>query len=233
MSAPDLLQPVLALIELGGPVVVLIAGLSVIALALLMLKLGQFLQARVGRPGRARAAVLHWSHGRRGDAWRAVNGATSAAEEAVAMAMRFAERPDGDKARIEEDIARVATERFHRLGRGLKALDSIAQIAPLLGLFGTVLGMIEAFQQLQSAGNAVDPSALAGGIWVALLTTATGLAVAMPVSLAVTYLEERLESERVAVETLPMAILLHGVSGPALPLAEEVPTLAPRVAHAH
>ena len=67
--------------------------------------------------------------------------------------------------------------------------------------------VIEAFRNLQAAGNTVDPSLLAGGIWVALLTTAVGLAVAMPVSMALTWFETRLEDERVAIETLTAAVL--------------------------
>ena len=54
---------------------------------------------------------------------------------------------------------------------GLRPLELIATIAPLLGLLGTVMGMISAFQQLQQAGNHADPGTLAGGIWEALLTT--------------------------------------------------------------
>jgi biopolymer transport protein ExbB len=54
----------------------------------------------------------------------------------------------------------------------------------LLGLFGTVLGMVEAFRQLELAGSQVDPAVLSGGIWQALLTTAVGLAVAIPAVLA-------------------------------------------------
>jgi biopolymer transport protein ExbB len=86
---------------------------------------------------------------------------------------------------------------MNRLEGGFRILDVIAQLAPLLGLFGTVLGMIDAFQTLQGAGAAVDPSLLAGGIWVALMTTAVGLAVAMPTSLLLTWLEARVEGERV------------------------------------
>jgi len=67
--------------------------------------------------------------------------------------------------------------------------------------------MIEAFRNLQEAGSVVDPSVLAGGIWVALLTTAAGLAVAMPVSIVLTWLESRIEDERVAVETFAADIL--------------------------
>ena len=101
-----------------------------------------------------------------------------------------AEASDGDR------LASEAEARFARLERGLGTLENIAQLAPLLGLFGTVLGMIEAFQALQSAGSQVDPSILAGGIWVALMTTAAGLAVAMPTSIIHSWLEARMDAER-------------------------------------
>jgi biopolymer transport protein ExbB len=65
----------------------------------------------------------------------------------------------------------------------------------LLGLFGTVLGMIEAFRAMEAAGARVDPSILSGGIWQALLTTAVGLGVAIPVSIAHSWLERRVEVE--------------------------------------
>ena len=92
--------------------------------------------------------------------------------------------------------AEVETQ-FLKLERGFRLLDTVAQLAPLLGLFGTVLGMIEAFQALQDAGSSVDPSLLAGGIWVALLTTA---AVAMPTSIVLSWFESRMTAERVFAE---------------------------------
>lgn len=223
MSFADILASISGFLELGGPVVAVLAGLSVIALTVVILKLAQFWTQRVGRPGRAEAAVRLWGHGRRREAWQALGDIRSASEEAVAIAMQSGEGGKTvDKALVEEDIARAATRRLHRYNAGMKALDAIAQIAPLLGLFGTVLGMIEAFQNLQSAGNAVDPSLLAGGIWVALLTTAVGLAVAMPVSLVVTYLEGQIENEKVAIETLASAVLLEQARGGARAAFEEV-----------
>ncbi|MEM6578697.1 MAG: MotA/TolQ/ExbB proton channel family protein, partial [Pseudomonadota bacterium] len=96
------------------------------------------------------------------------------------------------------------------LERGFRLLDTIAQLAPLLGLFGTVLGMIEAFQSLQQAGSAVDPSLLAGGIWVALLTTAVGLAVAMPTSMILAWLESRTARERVFADKAIRTVLAPG-----------------------
>jgi biopolymer transport protein ExbB len=101
-----------------------------------------------------------------------------------------------------------------RLERGFRLLDTIAQLAPLLGLFGTVLGMIEAFQSLQEAGSSVDPSLLAGGIWVALLTTAVGLAVAMPTSMILTWLESRTARERVFADKALRTVLVPGLAVP-------------------
>jgi biopolymer transport protein ExbB len=68
--------------------------------------------------------------------------------------------------------------------RRLDILASIASVSPLVGLFGTVLGMIEVFQKLAALGGRADVALLSGGIWVALLTTAFGLLVAIPSLLA-------------------------------------------------
>ena len=196
------------LVGQGGPVVAVLLALSVVAVALILLKLHQFWVERVGRHGPSREALHHWLHGRFADAEKALAGDRSAVSLALASAMRM-EKARAPKPAIEEEVARIALVRLHGLQRGFRALDAITQIAPLLGLFGTVLGMIEAFRQLQGAGNTVDPSMLAGGIWVALLTTAVGLAVAMPVSLLLTWLETRVENERVAIETTLSGFLGH------------------------
>lgn len=193
-------------LALGGPVVTVIALLSVAALAIVGLKSVQFWRERVGFHGRAERALDAWHHGGVGEARAAVEGDRSAVGAALAAAMRLTARRAPQKA-IEDEVQRIALSRLHELQRGFRALDAIAQIAPLLGLFGTVLGMIEAFRRLQEAGSAVDPSLLAGGIWVALLTTAAGLAVAMPVSLVLTWFETRLDDERVAIETMTSSLL--------------------------
>jgi len=79
------------------------------------------------------------------------------------------------------------------LGKNVRVLGIIGQITPLLGLLGTVSGMIKVFLSIEKAGGYVNPGTLAGGIWEALLTTAAGLTVAIP-SLTIYYhLEGRLE----------------------------------------
>ena len=67
--------------------------------------------------------------------------------------------------------------------------------------------MIDAFQSLQAAGGDADPATLAGGIWTALLTTAAGLAVAMPIMLVLSWFDSRLERERVLMESVATRIL--------------------------
>ncbi len=210
---PDIFNDVRAFLELGGPVVAILLVLSVFALALILIKLAQFWRERVGSGAKANRALYLWVHGSVGDARQMVEADPSPVGGALATAMRLSANRAASKAVIEDEIGRVAVTRLHALQRGLRALDAIAQIAPLLGLFGTVLGMIEAFRQLQGAGSAVDPSLLAGGIWVALLTTAAGLAVAMPVSLVLTWFETRIENERVAIETVTTAFLSQQALG--------------------
>lgn len=76
--------------------------------------------------------------------------------------------------------------------RYLNSLDTIAMIAPMLGLLGTVSGMVRTFQDIAENTSAVNPSLLAGGIWEALLTTAFGLIVAIPALAGFRYFRSRL-----------------------------------------
>jgi len=209
-----MLDTITSLLALGGPVVAILMALSVFSLTLVIVKLIQFHRERVGSHGRAREALNAWSKQERSRAIGLAESHPSAVSESVATAMRLAARPDIPPSVVEQEVARTAQLRLHGLQRGFRALDAIAQVAPLLGLFGTVLGMIEAFRQLQAAGNAVDPSLLAGGIWVALLTTAMGLAVAMPTQLVLTWFETRVENERVAIETLATSVITSRLTAP-------------------
>lgn len=204
-------------LDLGGPVVLILAGLSVLALAVMVYKLWQFAAAGVGRHAALRDAVSAWDAGDRAIARAALGRSTSYLKPVIDMAMSG----QRDAARLEAE----AETRFARLESGFRFLDTVAQTAPLLGLFGTVLGMISAFQALQAAGEQVDPSILAGGIWVALLTTAVGLAVAMPTALVLSWFEARMEAERVLAEKAVHTILSPGGAGDA--------TTVPQGAAAH
>jgi len=94
----------------------------------------------------------------------------------------------------EKGLELVASRHIRGLERGLGSLSLISVISPLLGLTGTVLGMIQAFQVIEAHGSRVDPGMLAGGIWQALITTAAGLLVAIPAHVALHYLEGRMDT---------------------------------------
>jgi len=188
--------------ELGGPVVLILGAVSIVTLAIVLYKLWQFAAAGVGRHAALGQAVAAWDMGDRVGARAALEHSKSYLRPVIDMAISGLR----DAARLEAE----AEARFARLERGFRFLDMVAQIAPLLGLFGTVLGMIAAFQALQEAGAQVDPSALAGGIWVALLTTAAGLAVAMPTSAALSWFEARMEAERVFAQRAVATVLAPG-----------------------
>ena len=89
-------------------------------------------------------------------------------------------------------LSLTATRQVRKLERGLGVLELITTIAPILGLTGTVTGMIGTFQAIGEHGSRVDPAVLAGGIWEALITTAAGLLVALPAHVAYHFLDDRL-----------------------------------------
>jgi biopolymer transport protein ExbB len=92
---------------------------------------------------------------------------------------------------LDSDLLDLALERdLIDAERRLTGLNIVAQIAPLLGLLGTVTGLINAFRNIQAAG-AVNPSVLAGGIWEALLATVAGLCIAIPSLIAYVYFSSR------------------------------------------
>lgn len=100
---------------------------------------------------------------------------------------------DGTRDEIRAAIEDAGLAEVPRLEKNLPVLATIAHVAPLLGLFGTVLGMIKAFIVVQQKAPIVQPGDLAGAIWEALITTAGGLAVAIPTYVAFNYLVSRVE----------------------------------------
>lgn len=189
------------LIAIGGPVLVILILVSFIALTIIVLKVLQFRKQGVGKHQSIRRAIGLWDAGKRNELHLLLGKETNHLSGLMTLAMRL-EGKDKARARLETE----AEQEFLKLESGMRFLDIVVQLAPLLGLFGTVLGMIEAFQALQGAGSQVDPSVLAGGIWVALVTTAAGLAVAMPVSMALTWLESRIDADRAMADRIISAI---------------------------
>jgi biopolymer transport protein ExbB len=128
----------------------------------------------------------------------------------------IAELIDGVQNGVDrEKLALIGTRTVCELEKGLGVLDLIARISPLLGLTGTVTGMIQAFMTIANhAGSRVEPSMVAGGIYEALITTAAGLFVAVPTHVALHFLEGRLDGIALRMKSLTLALLerrSHGV----------------------
>ncbi len=97
-----------------------------------------------------------------------------------------------ERKNIEDDIYIYVNNKFKDIQFMMPSLEIISQVSPLIGLLGTVIGMIDSFNELELGGSLVDPSILAGGIWTALLTTAMGLLVAIPALVAHYFFEKRI-----------------------------------------
>ncbi|MBZ8135180.1 MotA/TolQ/ExbB proton channel family protein [Afifella sp. IM 167] len=230
------ISPALDFLALGGPVVAILLVLSVAGLAIILKKLVDILPLGGRRRARIADAVALWRRGERREALAAAESlkGPTAAVVTAAMRMSLARVPG---ALIREEVERLGGEELHRLRSYLRGLEAIAQVSPLLGLFGTILGMIEAFRVLQDGGSNVDPAMLAGGIWVALLTTAVGLAVSIPCSLALHWFEGRIDGERQSIESLATSVLVSGEAaahaGSESETARDARPHIGEVAHAH
>ena len=202
----DGVQELVAALDRGGVVLWIIAGLSVVTLALILWKLWRVVLSGAWSRGRAEAALVAWGRGDGVAARARLGGDLRSRLAASAMAAR-ADLPEGP---AREETLRVARGLLGDARSGLRALELIATIAPLLGLLGTVLGMIAAFQALQTAGAQADPALLAGGIWEALLTTAAGMGVAIPAGVAVVWFESVADRLQDDLEDLATRIFVRG-----------------------
>lgn len=191
-------QAALDFLDLGGPAIWAIGALSVLAVALILWKVWRLALLGAWSKGKAQDAVAAFVAGRADEARAIVEGRRGVRSRVTAHAM--AARASMAEADAREETTRFAKRALAEARSGLRGLELISTIAPLLGLLGTVLGMIAAFQALQVAGARADPATLAGGIWEALLTTAAGMAVAIPAATALTWFESIIDQLRLDME---------------------------------
>ncbi|WP_233192793.1 MotA/TolQ/ExbB proton channel family protein [Acidimangrovimonas sediminis] len=196
-AVPGTLGRMRDFVTMGGPAMTAIAVLSVVTLALILWKLWRLVRFGAWSGGRhSETALSLWSAGRRAEAQAVLAGRRSLRARLVATAMAAADDAALTQDEAQAETTRVARQLLARARAGLRGIELAATIGPLLGLFGTVTGMIAAFQALQEAGARADPATLAGGIWEALLTTAAGMAVAIPAQIALTWFEAVIERLR-------------------------------------
>ena len=177
----------------GGPVMWLLLGLSLIACSIIIAKLIQFALLRPLSAAGGDAVLAALGRDGREGALQLAGAGRDPLQRTLAAALAV----DGD---WQDEALRQARQQIENLRGGMRALELIAAVAPLLGLLGTVFGMIEAFRALEQAGSQVDPALLSGGIWEALLTTAAGLSVAIPALAAFHWFDRTLERLRFLLE---------------------------------
>ncbi|MBW1987866.1 MAG: MotA/TolQ/ExbB proton channel family protein [Deltaproteobacteria bacterium] len=169
----------------GGVLVIPILLCSVLALAIFLERLVRFALLRKRGLSVADRVAEHLKK-------RDLDAALQAAKESRSPMGRILVQAmdvlDQDRETLETVLVHTIEEEVRELSRYLQALATIANITPLLGLLGTVIGMIKAFMVIQQMGGKVNAAVLAGGIWEAMLTTALGLAVALPAMVAHSYL---------------------------------------------
>lgn len=180
------------LLRLGGPVVAVLIAMSVFGLAIVLLKSWQYASFRIGKRRFIIPALDQWRSGDRDGAIAVLAVERNPIADTLAAAMRGI-ASGASVSIVREEAARVAARHLSGMRGYFRPLEVIGSLAPLLGLLGTVMGMIAAFQQLAAAGSQVNPSVLSNGIWEALLTTAVGLIVAIPAVVALNWFERIVE----------------------------------------
>ncbi|MCW8899628.1 MAG: MotA/TolQ/ExbB proton channel family protein [Gammaproteobacteria bacterium] len=196
---------ILEILDKGGPVVWILFCYSVIALTIVLERYIHFI--RMGRLPQDFIFQLQEALSKnnltsliselRGPEVAVISGIHKASQQGVKDLIRTA--------------TRIGSQELQRMERGFRTLGLLGDTAPLLGLFGTITGMIKAFMVIEQAGGKVDAQALATGIWEAMVTTGVGLAVALPILFLLHWLES-LATQRtnamhhyasLVIETLP------------------------------
>lgn len=167
--------------------------LSVAALAIIFLKLVQFRRLALRADRDAERALSMVQRREFAQAREELSSHRHPSAHVLAFALAHHADPQSSRETLADEVQCAAEREMEHLEWGLRPLSAIAQLSPLLGLLGTVLGMIRAFADLENAADQVNPALLAGGIWQALLTTAMGLAIAIPTRAVLYYLEARVE----------------------------------------
>jgi biopolymer transport protein ExbB len=183
--------------------------LSLLAIAVAIYKWVQFMMLGVGRRKRAEEILDNWLSGRADLALQQAQKRKSVLARVLQAVFSGVQAKPGDSTYAEELGRQTAIIELATMTDRMRTLEMVVQAAPMLGLLGTVIGMIDAFSALAVAEGAVDPTILAAGIYTALTTTAAGLAIALVAYFVANYFESRIERERNMIETV-ISAAIHG-----------------------
>ncbi|MGB4337473.1 MAG: MotA/TolQ/ExbB proton channel family protein [Bacillota bacterium] len=204
----------------GGPVMYPILICSVVGLAIALQKFVQLVFLSSNTDQLMRTVKLHLAHNHHAEALHAAQSARGPiAGLAVAACLAYGKT----KSQVQEAVELAGREQLHILERRMTVLDGIVTLAPLLGLLGTVTGLIRSFNVMSAFGGLTTPAQLSGGIAEAMITTAAGLIVAAPLMLAYLWLSNMID-EKVAEMDACAAELIEAAAAPIAPAAPATPT---------
>jgi biopolymer transport protein ExbB len=198
------------IIQAGGWLMLPIILCSVVAVAIIIERMWTLQPRRVLPTGLA-TRVWEWARDRQLDQKHLdILAANSPMGQVLAAGLASRHQ---DREVLKEKVQDTGRHVVHELERYLNTLGTIAAITPLLGLLGTVIGMVKVFTAITTAGVG-NPGVLAGGISEALITTAAGLSVAIPTLIAYRYLRGRVDALVVEMEKEAMKLIdaLHGAT---------------------
>ncbi len=189
----DVLNSARTLLELGGPVVAVQLAVSAVGLAIVLYKFLQYARLGDRRFEPLRRAVAQWRAGEREAAVERLTRSGLALAADVRYGLEHLDETPREL--LRDELARRGALFVRPYASLLRTIELIYYLSPMLGLLGTVLGMIDAFRELAAVRGAdADSTALAAGIWEALLTTAVGLVIAVPFTVFHAMLETRYEA---------------------------------------
>ncbi len=192
----------------GGPVMYVLLCLSIYGVTVIMYKIYQFWNAGMFMHNSfIDKAVQEIREGDIQKASRTLSRVKGPIARIMRVALDCVANREISQRSKEAEIARVGAADIRYLESHLRGLEMIANVGPLLGLLGTVMGMVTAFSKLEAAGARVDPSLFAGGIWEAFLSTVAGLVVAIPAIGAYYMVDALIERVRATMRDVSIQIL--------------------------
>jgi biopolymer transport protein ExbB len=189
------------IVDKGGPIVWVLLAYSFVALALVVERVLQFVMMQKLPRDFERELAAAFANS-------SVEGYLSNLQGPDARIMQAICRARAEGIMDLDSVAsRHGSAELVNMERGFRTLSILGHTAPLLGLLGTIIGMIKAFMVIEVAGGRVDSQALAGGIWEAMLTTGVGLAVAVPILLLLHVLESAADRRAHRMRSSAMLLL--------------------------
>lgn len=191
----------------GGWVMYVIVALSIYVLGIILFKAYQFTTAQVFNTQFIDRVMMHVKRGELTDASHLLTKEKGPLARIMRVSIESVMNREITMKSRESEISRVGAGELRYLESHMRGLEMASSIGPLLGLLGTVIGMVHAFAKLSESGSRVDPSMLAGGIWQALIATVGGLVVAVPAMASYYLIDSLVERVRATMRDVTIQIL--------------------------